>query len=191
MDSYKKNEIATSCHVIYSNLRKLMSTDIYKKTKTLFECNRETFSYEIYNFFETVLRISYSINSHGIVDVINNKCIKKCPLCQQFDIPKHNYEKFLIPDDDIIIMCSTCSRICGVNILILLMVNSHGYSYLCPYAYVNNKRINSKKYLLGKCMLNSEKLRSRYFHDSIITFIIGMNVIISNDIIMYILRFIY
>ena len=135
-----------------------------------------------------------------IVNASDNKYVEKCPICQQFDILKYNC---LIPDketgflrptcstQDMRIMCSTCSTILGVDLLILSMTNIDKYSYCTIGAYVNNKKINSQKYLLGKCMSHSKELCERFFHDSIITFIIEMNATIPDEIIIYILKLIY
>lgn len=158
--------------------------DVFITTR---KCTRKSFSYDIHNFFSIVLDgLGLPIEHIEIIKID----IKKCPICKQIVFPKYVCEQALDPCSNAIFVCSTCSTICGVDILILPITIIGAYSFISACAYINGKKINDN-YLLCSCVSNSKELRSRYFFDPIITFIIGMSVIIPNEIITYILRFIY
>lgn len=164
----------------------------FKQGKQLFECTRKSFSYEIYNFFDKLIT-QYSISSveeYNILNAIDHNNINKCLICQQLNFLKFNHHEHHYVIGKNVFVCSMCSTILGVDRLTMKLSSVDRYMFVVfTYAYINDKMIQNNKYLLGTCL--SKKLCSRYFHDSIITFIVGMNVIIPNDIITHILRFIY
>lgn len=174
----------------------------FKREGKLFDCKRNKFIGEFNNFIGCIRDNSPCVARLEFDTSLKLDEIRRCIMCLQYDNMNHNVDivshYVCAFNQGKFYLCHSCSAIFDLDTIIIHVKMSeydNRWIYTCIGIYWFHF-INDWVTTVNPCnkLLRCKKLNylcNRYYHDSIIIFMMVGNIILCDDIIIHILKFIY